>query len=148
MTRKPSVTRIRGWHSNLTQELASPSLATEDHWHDARPGSVGIQVTVRVPRIITGIIIMIIGCLMASVTHIQPGRDRPGSRCRRPGHRLGLGQCLHCISKLRGYYLLLFYVSPYYTHYNLLFHIQVLFSIISIISRTYFGLFISIFGSV
>ena len=49
------------------------------------------------------------------------------------------------ISKLRGYYLLLFYFSPYYTHYNLLFHI--IFSIISIISLTYFGLLFPIISN-
>ena len=42
------------------------------------------------------------------------------------------------ISKLRGYYLLLFHFRLYYTHYNLLF--AIIFSIISIISFTYFGL--------
>ena len=49
------------------------------------------------------------------------------------------------ISKLRGYYLLLFHFGLYYTHYTLLFPIIV--SIISIISFTYFGLLFSIISN-
>ena len=45
---------------------------------------------------------------------------------------------VHHISKLRGYYLLLFHFGLYYTHYTLL--LPIIVSLISIISFTYFGL--------